>query len=59
MTRVRKDVPSAKFSWFMQRLGVLAAVVFCVLLPELTSLANYFTKEKTNQDTSKVQHKTI
>ena len=54
MTMVRNDVLSAKFSWFMQTLDAPVVVAFCVLLPELTSLANYFTKEKTSQDTSKV-----
>ena len=54
MIKVRSDAPSAKFSWFAQTSDVLVAVVFCALLPEQTSLANYFTKEKTNQDTSKV-----
>ncbi len=57
MIKVRNDVLSAKFLWFMQTLGVLAAVVFCALLQEQTSLANCFTKEKMNQDTSKIQHK--
>ena len=56
--KARSGALSAKFSWFMQTLGVHAAVVFCALLPEQTSLANCFTKEKKNQDTSKVQHKT-
>ncbi|MCA9812287.1 MAG: hypothetical protein KC483_05435 [Nitrosarchaeum sp.] len=54
--KVRSDAPSAKFLWFAQTSDVHAAVAFCVLLPEQTSLANYFTKGKMNQDTSKARY---